>query len=182
MSYIHESCFVDENVTVGKNTKIWHFGHILSNSVIGEDCSIGQNCSIGPDVKIGSKVKIQNNVSIFKGVTIEDEVFCGPSCVFTNVTNPRASVNRKDEFKNTLVKKGASIGANSTIICGVTLGKYSFIGAGAVVTKDVPDHAIVYGNPSKINGWMCECGEKLNENLTCHICKRDFSNAIVIET
>ena len=159
--FVHPTSIIDEDVKIGEGTKIWHFSHILKNTVIGENCVIGQNVMIGPDVKIGKGCKIQNNVSVYKGVILEDYVFCGPSCVFTNVINPRAFIERKDEFKTTLVKKGATIGANATIICGNTIGKYAFIGAGAVVTKDVPDYALVVGVPAKIVGWVCKCGNKL---------------------
>ncbi|MBW2333304.1 MAG: Gfo/Idh/MocA family oxidoreductase [Deltaproteobacteria bacterium] len=154
--FIHPTSEIDEKVTIGEKTKIWHFSHILSGSKIGKNCNIGQNVVIGPDVTIGNNCKIQNNVSIYKGVTLEDGVFCGPSMVFTNVYNPRAEIRKMDEARPTLVKKGATLGANATIICGVTLGKYSFIGAGAVITKDVPDHALVAGNPGKQTGWVCE--------------------------
>lgn len=159
--YSHESTYIDENVKIGKGTKIWHFSHLLKNSIVGEKCVIGQNVVLGPDVVIGNKCKIQNNVSLYKGVTLEDEVFCGPSCVFTNVYNPRAFIERKNEFRPTLVKQGASIGANSTIVCGVTIGKYAIIGAGAVVKTDVPDYAIVVGVPAKQKGWACKCGTTL---------------------
>jgi UDP-2-acetamido-3-amino-2,3-dideoxy-glucuronate N-acetyltransferase len=159
--YIHPSSYIDSDTKIGEGTKIWHFSHILKNSCIGKMCVIGQNVSIGPDVIIGDRCKIQNNVSIYKGVTIEDEVFCGPSCVFTNVYNPRAFIERKDEFRPTLVKMGASIGANATIVCGVTVGKYAFVGAGAVVKDDVADHAVVVGVPAKQKGWICKCGSTL---------------------
>jgi len=180
--FVHESSFVDENVEIGEGTKIWHFSHILKNTKIGKNCSIGQNCMIGPNVTIGSNVKIQNNVSIYDGVTLEDDVFCGPSMVFTNVINPRSHWPRKDEYQKTLVEKGASIGANATIVCGITIGKYSFIGAGAVVNKDVPDYALVYGIPAQIKGWMCYCGVKLalsnnpdsKEKAECHNCGRKY--------
>jgi UDP-2-acetamido-3-amino-2,3-dideoxy-glucuronate N-acetyltransferase len=165
--FLHETSIADKNTHIGKGTKIWHFSHILENSTIGANCTVGQNSSIGPNVKIGSNCKIQNNISIYDGVELEDGVFCGPSCVFTNVNNPRAEVNRKDCFDKTLVKKGATIGANATIVCGVTLGKYCFIGAGAVVTKDVPDHALVVGNPARQIGWVSHSGEKLTEKLKC---------------
>lgn len=169
--FVHESSYIDKNVKIGSGTKIWHFCHILKDSKIGKGCRIGQNVVIGPDVKIGNGCKIQNNVSVYSGVTLEDDVFCGPSCVFTNVINPRSAVSRMKERRSTLVKKGATIGANATIICGVTLGEYSFVGAGAVVTKDVPAHALVYGNPAKLKGRMCKCGEKLNVKNLGNICR-----------
>ncbi len=167
---IHPTSEIDDNVSIGNNTKIWHFSHILANSTIGENCNIGQNVVVGPDVKVGNGCKIQNNVSVYKGVTLEDDVFCGPSMVFTNVFNPRSKIKRMNEIRPTLVKKGASIGANSTIVCGVTIGKYAFIGAGAVVTNDVPDYALVVGNPAKQIGWMCECGEKFDNSGYCNAC------------
>ncbi|MFH2011575.1 MAG: Gfo/Idh/MocA family oxidoreductase [Pseudomonadota bacterium] len=173
--YIHETAIVDYNVVIGKGTKIWHFSHILSGSKIGENCNIGQNCVIGPDVTIGNKCKIQNNVSVYKGVTLEDGVFCGPSMVFTNINNPRAEISKMDQVRPTLVKKGATLGANCTIICGNTIGSHAFIGAGAVVTKDVPDYALVTGNPAKQIGWMCECGERLSNKLQCPICKKKYT-------
>ncbi len=157
--FVHESSYVDEGAQIGKGTRIWHFSHIMSGAVIGEECSIGQNVNIAGGAVIGNRVKIQNNVSVYDSVVLEDDVFCGPSCVFTNVINPRAFVERKDEYKTTLVKTGATIGANATIVCGITLGRYSFAGAGAVVTKDVPDYALVYGNPAKICGYVNESGE-----------------------
>lgn len=163
----HESAVIDPGCTIGKGSKIWHFSHILKDSALGEDCVIGQNVTIGPDVRIGDRCKIQNNVSLYKGVTLEDGVFCGPSCVFTNVNNPRAEIERKQEFRQTLVAKGATIGANATIVCGVTLGAYSFIGAGAVVTKDVKPHALVVGNPARQVGWVSHSGEKLGDDLVC---------------
>ncbi len=166
-NFIHESSYVDRNVHIGKNTKIWHFCHILENTNIGDKCSIGQNVVIGPNVCVGNRVKIQNNVSVYDGVTIEDDVFCGPSMVFTNVINPRSAVNRKDEFKKTLVKKGATIGANATIVCGNVIGKYSFIAAGATVTSNVPDFALMVGVPAKRIGWMSKLGERLDESLVC---------------
>lgn len=159
--YIHESSFVDDKCKIGKGTKIWHFSHIMSNSVIGLGCNIGQNVVISPNVKLGNNVKVQNNVSIYTGVECEDNVFLGPSMVFTNVINPRSSIIRKDEFKKTIVREGASIGANATIICGVEIGKFSFVGAGSVVTKDVKDYELVFGNPSVHKGWISEFGEKL---------------------
>tara|TARA_Y100001958_G_C21245351_1_gene574997 strand:- start:3308 stop:3886 length:579 start_codon:yes stop_codon:yes gene_type:complete len=157
----HESAYVDSPSRIGNGTKIWHFSHIMKDSTIGENCNIGQNVVISPSVKLGKNVKIQNNVSVYTGVECEDDVFLGPSMVFTNVINPRSNVIRRDEYLKTLVKKGASIGANATIICGNIIGKFSFVGAGAVVTKNVPDYALVIGNPAKITGWMSEHGEKL---------------------
>tara|TARA_B100002019_G_scaffold31139_1_gene25176 strand:+ start:5058 stop:5636 length:579 start_codon:yes stop_codon:yes gene_type:complete len=165
--FIHESSYIDENVTIGPGTKIWHFSHFLSNTEVGENCSFGQNVVVGPNVKIGNNVKVQNNVSIYDGVILEDEVFCGPSCVFTNVNNPRSSIERKAEYLTTHVKKGASIGANATIICGNNLGKYCFIGAGSTVTKDVPDFALMVGSPAKRVGWMSKSGIRLKEDLIC---------------
>ena len=156
--FVHESSYIDENVEIGDGTKIWHFCHILKNTQIGKSCIIGQNCMIGPDVKIGNNCKIQNNVSVYKGVTLEDNVFIGPSAVFTNVLTPRAFIERKHKFKSTFVKKGATIGANATIVCGITIGEYALIGAGAVVTKDVPPYSLVLGNPAKKVGWVCKCG------------------------
>ena len=156
--FIHPSAYIDKPVEIGKGTKIWHFSHILPNTQIGENCIIGQNCMIGPDVKIGKGCKIQNNVSVYKGVELEDYVFCGPSMVFTNILTPRAFIERKHEFKETLVKKGATIGANATIVCGNTIGKYSMIGAGAVVVCDVEDYALYTGIPAKRAGWVCKCG------------------------
>ena len=164
---IHESAYVDEPCTIGAGTKIWHFSHILSDTHIGEDCVLGQNVVVGPGVTIGANVKIQNNVSVYKGVTLEDGVFCGPSCVFTNVNNPRSEINRKDEFLETLVKRGTTIGANATIVCGHTLGAYSFIAAGAVVAVDVPDFALMAGVPAKRIGWMSRAGAKLGDDLVC---------------
>ncbi|MFB0516673.1 MAG: acyltransferase [Candidatus Neomarinimicrobiota bacterium] len=160
--FVHESSHLDEGAEVGPGTKIWHFCHISAGARIGSNCNIGQNVYIAPEVTIGSNVKIQNNVSIYTGVTVEDDAFLGPSMVFTNVINPRSHVPRKDEFQPTLVRRGATIGANATILCGVTLGRYAFIGAGAVVTRDIPDYALVYGNPGKIRGWMCQCGVPLH--------------------
>ncbi len=164
---IHESAYVDEPCSIGAGTKIWHFSHVLSNTTIGTDCGLGQNVVVGPDVNIGDNVKIQNNVSIYKGVTLEDEVFCGPSCVFTNVNNPRSEIERKDEFRQTLVKRGATIGANATIVCGHTLGAYCFIAAGAVVTNDVLNYALMAGVPAKRIGWMSKAGVKLADDLIC---------------
>jgi UDP-2-acetamido-3-amino-2,3-dideoxy-glucuronate N-acetyltransferase len=165
--FVHESAYVDSPNDIGAGTKIWHFSHIFPNCVIGPNCIIGQNVVIGPDVRIGERCKVQNNVSIYKGVELEESVFCGPSCVFTNVNNPRAEIERKSEFRRTLVKRGATIGANATIVCGRTLGAYCFIGAGAVVTEDVPDYALVAGVPAKRIGWMSRAGIKLGLDLVC---------------
>jgi UDP-2-acetamido-3-amino-2,3-dideoxy-glucuronate N-acetyltransferase len=160
--FIHDTSFVDDNVTIGQGTKIWHFSHILQDCDIGKDCSLGQNVVVGPRVTIGNKVKIQNNVSVYEGVTLEDGVFCGPSCVFTNVHNPRSEIVRKNEYKRTLIRRGVTLGANCTIICGVTIGSFAFIGAGAVINKDVPSYALMVGVPAKQIGWMSEYGEKLD--------------------
>jgi len=168
-----EQRFGGRHARIGAGTKIWHFCHIMSGAVIGEKCSLGQNVYVGSKVVIGDNVKVQNNVSVYDNVTLEDDVFCGPSMVFTNVFNPRSHVSRKDEYRDTLVKRGATIGANATIVCGTTVGRYAFIGAGAVVTKDVPDHALVFGSPARQCGWMCQCGEKLalqNDRATCERC------------
>lgn len=165
--FIHESAYVDDGVTVGEDTKIWHFVHVLKGCTIGKDCSLGQNVMVGPNVAMGDCCKIQNNVSLYEGITLERGVFCGPSCVFTNVINPRAEIQRKDEFKATLVKRGASIGANATIICGNTLGEYCLIAAGAVVTKDVPDFALMAGVPARRRGWVSREGDILGDDLIC---------------
>jgi UDP-2-acetamido-3-amino-2,3-dideoxy-glucuronate N-acetyltransferase len=159
--YSHETAIIDENCEIGENTKIWHFSHIMSNSKIGKNCNIGQNVVISPDVILGNNVKVQNNVSIYTGVVCEDDVFLGPSMVFTNVINPRSAVNRKNQYTITTVKRGASIGANATIVCGHDIGEFAFIGAGAVVTKHIPAYALVVGNPAKQTGWMSEFGHKL---------------------
>jgi len=158
---------VDEGAIIGSGTSIWHFSHILTRCEIGENCTIGQNVMIGPDVTVGAGCKIQNNVSLYAGVTLSDEVFCGPSAVFTNVLTPRAHVNRKAEFLPTMVGRGATIGANATIVCGVTIGRFAMIGAGAVVTKDIPDHALIVGNPGRQLGWVSESGERLSDDLIC---------------
>ena len=160
--FVHSSSFVDHPVSIGEGTKIWHFSHIMKNSIIGKNCNIGQNVVISPNVKIGDNVKIQNNVSVYTGVICEDDVFLGPSMVFTNVINPRSAIIRREEFKNTIVKKGASIGANATIVCGNQIGEFAFIGAGAVVTKSVKPYALVVGNPAKQIGWVSEYGNRLN--------------------
>lgn len=160
--FAHESAFVDEGCTIGEGTKIWHFSHVMSNCTLGENCNIGQNVVISPEVVLGKNVKVQNNVSIYTGVICEDDVFLGPSMVFTNVVNPRSGVNRRGQYTKTTVKKGASIGANATIVCGHDIGEYAFIGAGSVVTKHVPDYALVVGNPARQIGWMSEFGHRLN--------------------
>jgi UDP-2-acetamido-3-amino-2,3-dideoxy-glucuronate N-acetyltransferase len=177
--YVHESSFIDPGVSIGCGTKIWHFSHILGGTVLGKNCVVGQNVMIGPDVTVGNGCKIQNNVSIYKGVTLEEDVFCGPSCVFTNVFNPRAAVERKNEFRPTLVKVGASLGANCTIVCGTTIGRYAIVGAGAVVRQDVVDFAIVVGVPARQIGWACICGEKLaqvseSKPLSCSRCSQRY--------
>jgi UDP-2-acetamido-3-amino-2,3-dideoxy-glucuronate N-acetyltransferase len=164
---IHASSYVDEGAVIGKGTKIWHFCHVLPGTSIGKNCSIGQNVMIGPRVKVGNGCKVQNNVSLYDGVELADDVFCGPSCVFTNVNNPRANVSRKDEFRTTPIGRGASIGANATIVCGHRLGEYCFVGAGSVVTKDVPAFAMVAGNPARRIGWVSRQGEKLSADLVC---------------
>ncbi len=166
-AFIHPSAIVDDGAVLGTGSKVWHFSHVLGGSRIGENCILGQSVMAGPDVVIGSGCKIQNNVSIYKGVTLEDDVFCGPSCVFTNVLTPRAFVERKDEFLPTLVGKGATIGANAVIICGVTIGAFAMIGAGAVVTRDVPPHALMLGNPARRSGWVSRSGEVLGHDLVC---------------
>lgn len=182
--FVHESSYVDEPVTIGKGTKIWHFSHVLPGAVIGERCVIGQNVNIGGRAVLGNNVKVQNNVSIYDAVVIEDDVFCGPSMVFTNVINPRSHIVRKNEYKTTLVKRGATLGANSTIVCGVSIGRYAFIGAGSVVTRDVPDYALFYGNPARGQGWMCRCGVRLSfrfrddyERVECSACGTEFEKS-----
>ena len=171
--FVHETSRVDDGCVIGAGTKIWHFSHIMSGCVIGKRCNIGQNVVVSPDVILGNGVKIQNNVSVYTGVICEDDVFLGPSCVFTNVINPRAFISRKDEFRRTLVKHGASIGANATIICGHTIGRYAMVGAGSVVTGDVPDYALVYGVPARGHGYMCQCGNRLRISdgmAVCPVC------------
>ncbi len=172
--FLHESSFIDENVKIGDGTKVWHFSHIQSGSTIGENCSIGQNVNVGNNVKIGNGVKIQNNVSVYEGVELEDFVFCGPSMVFTNVMNPRSEFPQKGSefYHKTLVKKSASIGANATIICGHTIGKYAFVAAGSVVTKDVPNYGLVVGVPARRIAWVCECGDKLSFSDSETVCKK----------
>jgi UDP-2-acetamido-3-amino-2,3-dideoxy-glucuronate N-acetyltransferase len=159
--FAHQSSYIDEGSVIGDDTKIWHFCHVMQGSRIGRGCNIGQNVVISPGVVVGDRVKIQNNVSVYTGVVLEDDVFCGPSMVFTNVVNPRSHVSRKDEYRPTRVGRGATLGANCTIVCGHDIGCYAFVGAGAVVTHDVPDHALVVGNPGRVVGWMCACGVKL---------------------
>ena len=166
-AFVHKSAYVDEPSEIGAGTKIWHFVHVLANTVIGKNCSLGQNVMAGPSVTIGDGCKVQNNVALYKGVTLEQDVFCGPSCVFTNVLTPRAHVERKDEFGETLVKRGATIGANATIVCGHTLGTYCMIAAGAVVTRDVPDYALMAGIPAKRIGWVSQAGDRLGNDLIC---------------
>lgn len=175
--FVHESSYIDKPCEIGKGTKIWHFSHVMKNSKIGENCNIGQNVVISPNVIIGDNVKIQNNVSVYSGVICEDDVFLGPSCVFTNVINPRAFIERKDEYKKTIVRKGASIGANATIVCGHNIGQYAFVGAGAVVTKDVPDYALVVGTPARVVGYVCKCGNKLEQKSNlykCSACNKEY--------
>lgn len=173
--YVHPTSIIDDDVRIGGGTKIWHFSHIQSGAVIGEKCSLGQNVNVSNHVKIGNGVKIQNNVSVYEGVELEDYVFCGPSCVFTNDLTPRAKYPKGSAgYKKTLVKEGASIGANATVVCGHTIGKWALIGAGAVVATDVPDHALMLGVPAKRKGWACECGAILPENLKCDHCGRAY--------
>jgi UDP-2-acetamido-3-amino-2,3-dideoxy-glucuronate N-acetyltransferase len=171
-AFVHESAYVDDGATIGAGSKVWHFCHILGGAVIGERCSFGQNVVVMNGTRIGNNVKVQNNVSIYEGVELEDDVFCGPSMVFTNVMNPRSHVSRKNEYKRTLVRRGASIGANATIVCGTTLGEYAFIGAGAVVAESVPDYALMVGVPARRIGWMCQCGERLPDSgaAECAVC------------
>jgi UDP-2-acetamido-3-amino-2,3-dideoxy-glucuronate N-acetyltransferase len=176
--HVHPTSTVDEPCTIGRGTYIWHYSHIMTRAYIGEDCTLGQNVLIASDVTIGNRVKIQNNVSVYTGVTLEDEVFCGPSLVFTNVINPRSAVPRREEFQQTVVRQGATLGANATIICGVTIGRHAFVGAGAVVTKDVPDYALFLGNPARLCGWMCACGIRLSfegNTATCSDCQRIYT-------
>lgn len=178
--FVHESSYVDEGCEIGAGTKIWHFSHIMSGSKIGRNCNIGQNVVISPDVELGNGVKIQNNVSVYTGVICKDGVFLGPSCVFTNVINPRAFIERKSEYKPTVLEKGASVGANSTIVCGNHIGQYALIGAGSVVTRDVPDYAMVYGNPARIQGFVCKCGVQLHFNgrsARCRACGTEYEKS-----
>lgn len=180
--FAHETAVIDDGAEIGAGTKIWHFSHIMPDTVIGRDCNFGQNVVVSPGCRIGTNCKIQNNVSIYTGVTLEDDVFCGPSMVFTNVINPRSHIVRKDEYRQTRVCRGASIGANATIVCGITLGKYSFIGAGAVVTSDVPDYGMIVGAPGRLKGYVCYCGHKLEfavgaddaDSAACGDCGRRY--------
>ncbi len=175
--FVHESSYVDEGCQIGEGTKIWHFSHIMKGSVIGKGCNIGQNVVISPGVILGDGVKIQNNVSVYTGVVCEDGVFLGPSCVFTNVINPRAFIERKNEYRKTVIHKGASIGANATIVCGHQIGRYALVGAGSVVTRDVPDYAMVYGVPAKVQGYVCQCGEQMTftgGRAVCPACGKTY--------
>ena len=180
--FAHPTAVIDDNCTIGKDTKIWHFSHVMSNCIIGENCNLGQNVVVSPEVVLGNNVKVQNNVSIYTGVICEDDVFLGPSMVFTNVINPRSAINRRNQYAKTTVKKGASIGANATIVCGNDIGIYAFIGAGAVVTKTVPNYALVVGNPSKQIGWVGEYGHRLNFNdkgiAICPESKQEYNNGV----
>src|SRR6476661_7158151 len=171
--FVHASSFVDDGATIGAGSKVWHFSHVMPGAVIGERCNLGQNVVVMPGTKLGNNVKVQNNVSIYEGVELEDDVFCGPSCVFTNVVNPRSHISRKSEYRKTLVRRGTSIGANATIVCGITLGEYCFIGAGAVVRSDVPAFALMVGVPARRVGWICRCGVRLQVRegrSTCAAC------------
>lgn len=183
--YAHPTATVDKPCVIGNGTKIWHYSHIRENAQIGKNCNIGQNVFVGLGVKIGNGVKVQNNVSIYEAVELEDNVFCGPSVVFTNVINPRSAIERKNEFRPIIVREGATLGANATIICGISIGKYAFVGAGAVVTKDIPDYGLVYGNPAKLKGWICACGIKLNfvnDIVKCSTCNKEYilKNCVVM--
>ncbi len=175
--FVHPTSVVDEPVEIGEGTQIWHFSHIMSGAKIGKNCIIGQNVFVASGATLGDNIKLQNNVSVFKAVTLEDDVFCGPSMVFTNVFNPRSFISRKKEFRATLIRKGATIGANATVICGNTIGQYAFIGAGSVVTKDIPDYALVYGNPGKVKGWICQCAEEIifrSGRAKCQVCGKKY--------
>lgn len=187
--FVHESSYVDGDCEIGEGTKIWHFSHIMNSCKIGRNCSIGQNVMVSPDVILGDNCKVQNNVSVYTGVVCEDGVFLGPSCVFTNVINPRGFIERRSEYRRTVVKQGASIGANATIVCGHNIGRFAFVGAGSVVTKDVPDYALVYGCPAEVRGWVCRCGERLQFSggrAVCPACGKAYrmseSNDTIEET
>jgi UDP-2-acetamido-3-amino-2,3-dideoxy-glucuronate N-acetyltransferase len=169
--FVHPAAVIDEGVEIGEGTKIWHFTHIMPGAKIGRNCIVGQNVFIGSGVTLGNNIKVQNNVSIYDGVILEDDVFCGPSMVFTNVFNPRSFISRKKEFRMTLVRKGATIGANVTVVCGNMIGHYAFIGAGSVVTRDIPDYALVYGNPGRMKGWVCQCAEEITFRSGKAVCK-----------
>lgn len=175
--FVHPTAVVDDPAEIGEGTQIWHFSHVMSGVKIGENCILGQNVFIGKGVVIGNNVKVQNNVSVYDGVILEDDVFCGPSMVFTNVFNPRSFISRKKEFRRTLVRKGATIGANTTIVCGYAIGQYAFVGAGSVVTKDFPDYALVYGNPGKVQGWVCQCAGEIafrSGKAECKACGKKY--------
>lgn len=181
--FAHETACIDEGALIGEGTKIWHFSHVMSGARIGRNCNFGQNVVVHSTAVVGNGVKVQNNVSIYDAVILEDDVFCGPSMVFTNVINPRSHTPRKHEYMTTLVKQGATIGANTTVVCGITIGKHAFIGAASLVTRDVPDHALVFGIPARFQGWMCKCGERLetvtdekgSKEITCSACGRTYS-------
>ena len=175
--FVHPSAVVDPSARIGAGAKVWHFCHVMEGAVVGEGSSLGQNVFVARGVVLGRNCKVQNNVSLYEGVALEDDVFCGPSMVFTNVVNPRSHVNRRGEYRPTLVKKGATLGANATVICGHTVGRYAFVGAGAVVTRDVPDHALVLGVPARPAGWMCACGERLPSTLACGACGARWAEA-----
>ena len=175
--FVHPTAVIEEPVEIGEKTQIWHFGHVMSGAKIGENCILGQNVFIGRGVILGNNVKVQNNVSVYDTVVLEDGVFCGPSMVFTNVINPRSFISRKSEFRKTLVKRGATIGANATVVCGHTIGQYALVGAGAVVTNDVPDYALIYGNPARIKGWVCQCAEPItfrSGRAKCRACGKSY--------
>lgn len=179
--FVHESSYVDDGAVIGAGTKIWHFSHVMPGAIIGERCNLGQNVVVMPGTRMGNNVKVQNNVSIYEGVDLEDDVFCGPSCVFTNVLNPRSHVSRKDEYRRTLVRRGATIGANATVVCGNTIGEYAFIGAGAVVRGDVPAYALMVGVPARRVGWMCRCGVRLSVvegAATCQSCGTGYRERV----
>ena len=179
--WTHETAIIDAGAAIGPHTRIWHWVHVCAGAVIGMHCSLGQNVFVGNKVRVGDNVKIQNNVSVYDEVTLEDDVFCGPSSVFTNVINPRSHIPRKNEYRRTVVKRGATIGANATIICGLTIGEYAFIGAGAVVTRDVPPFGLVLGTPARRVGWMCACGERLSQESRLHTCERCGSTYIIAD-